>query len=130
MIVLADTNILIGLLDGSRRPAVLERVELLAAAGDTLLVTESVLCEAAWVLTSVYGEGCADAATRLRALIGVAPFDVWDANLARAALDLMRKKPHLDIADCLLACRASIDGVSVMTTDTGLRDAIREGTGG
>lgn len=130
MIALADTNILIDLLGESRRSAILAAVESIVAAGDTLLVTESVLCEAAWVLTSVYGEECADTATRLRALIGVTPFEAWDTRVAHAALDLMHEKPHLDIADCILASWASIEGVSVMTTDAGLRDAIRGGADG
>ncbi|MBA4370385.1 MAG: hypothetical protein C0418_02265 [Coriobacteriaceae bacterium] len=121
---LADTNVLLGFVmpSGERQTVALDTlVSGVESADERLVVTEVVLAEAVWVLRSFYGWERGAIASALIELLSTPSLVAWDPAVAGAALGLMASDPRLDIADCLLAARARVDGDEVVTFDERLR---------
>lgn len=121
MIVYLDTNVLVGLALGASDTARFDEsrrsLEHALLEGLTPLVTECVLCESFWVLESRYGIGRSVVASRIYDLLDTAALGSWDQPLVSGALLLQIQEPRLDIADCLLIIRSSLEAGAVLTFD-------------
>ena len=118
--ILVDTNVLIALMvDGreAQRQAALVELTHQGAQGTNVVVCESVLVEACWVLERSYRLDREKVAEALRRLISTPPLTAWDPALADAALALMTHRPALALTDCLLLRRAADFGGCVLTFD-------------
>jgi predicted nucleic-acid-binding protein len=94
-----DTNVLVRLVtrDDARQ----------AAAADTFVsrgawVSQLVLAETIWVLSSVYALRPAVIATAVEMLLSHRTLTLQDADVVAAALVHHRKKPSLSFSDCLV----------------------------
>lgn len=94
-----DTNVLVRLVtrDDPRQVAA---AEAFVARG--AWVSQVVLVEAIWVLTSVYELDVAALATAVEMLLNHRDLTVQDADVVAAALKQYRKKPVVSFSDCLV----------------------------
>jgi predicted nucleic-acid-binding protein len=94
-----DTNVLVRLAvrDDSRQVAAAERF---VAAG--AWVSQLVLLEFAWVLTSVYRLGRAEVATAIGILLNHAHLTVEGSDVVAAALQEHRRAAAVAFSDCLV----------------------------
>jgi predicted nucleic-acid-binding protein len=94
-----DTNVLVRLVtrDDTAQTAA---AEAFVAAG--AWVSQLVLVEATWVLSSVYDLGPERIATAVEMLLNHRDLTVQDAGTATAALELFRKRPAVGFSDCLI----------------------------
>jgi predicted nucleic acid-binding protein len=80
-------------------------------------VTDVIVAELAYVLTSVYGVGRAEAATKIAALLGQPGLECGDPNLLADALGIWAQG-RLDFADAYLAAMSrGFDGVALLSFD-------------
>ena len=103
-----DTNVLIRLLadDPPGHAAAVQRA--LEASGDgrySVIVTDVVLAEIAYVLTGAYGRSRTDAAGLMRGILELPGVEVADPWLARETLELWSSR-NMDFADAYLAATA------------------------
>jgi predicted nucleic-acid-binding protein len=115
-----DTNVVVRYLveDDERQT---KRAEALfrraVAKGETIFVSDLVLCEIVWVLESVYRVQRSEIADLLENLMRARQVDVGDADLAHRALDAYRAGKG-DFADYVIRERALSAGCgSVVTFD-------------
>lgn len=118
----ADTNVLLAFILEDRSPQ-RAPIEAYVEQRGPLVVTESVLAEACWVLVRTCARPATEVAKRLGRLLESSTFDAWDDDLARTALALLFRHPHLGLPDCLLAARATL-GDAVFTFDRRLAQTI------
>lgn len=123
---LADTNVLLDFcgLSPERDARARFVAGLIESVGEPLVVTEVVLAEAFWALSSEYGIRGLSAVDLVQMLLSGAEFRAWDTRLACRALELKRRSPALDIADCILAARSIEDGDVVVTHDRSLNKLV------
>ena len=94
-----DTNVLVRLLTRDEAKQVVA-AEAWVAAG--AWVSQLVLAEATWVLSSVYKLGPRDIATAVEMLLDHEELTVQDSDTVAAALAHYRARPSLGFSDCLV----------------------------
>jgi len=118
--VLCDTNILVRFLtaDSPTHSPIARRVIEAARSGRlVIVVTDVVVAELAYVLTSVYGVNRAEAATKVAALLGLPGLECSDPELLADALALWARG-RLDFADAYLAAIGrSFQGAALLSFD-------------
>jgi predicted nucleic-acid-binding protein len=123
-----DTNVLVRLLvedDRRQFDAALALLERVAEARETCYLSDAVLCETVWVLTSVYRARRADVVGALTALTADPRYGFDDVEAVREAIEGY-ESGRADFADHLIGCRARRRGArTTYTFDRGL-----EGTEG
>ena len=94
-----DTNVLVRLAvrDDSRQ---LEAAEAFVASG--AWVSQLVLMEFVWVLTSVYGFGRAEVSSAVEILLSHAELTIEDSDVVVTALGQFRKARAVGFSDCLV----------------------------
>jgi predicted nucleic-acid-binding protein len=94
-----DTNILVRLAtrDDERQTASAE-----AFVAEGAWVSQIVLMEAMWVLSSVYELGPEKIATAVEMLLNHQDLSLQDADVVVVALEHFRKHPALGFSDCLI----------------------------
>jgi predicted nucleic-acid-binding protein len=94
-----DTNVLVRLLtrDDARQAA---RADDFVAAG--AWVSQLVLVEATWVLSSAYNLDAAKVATAVEMLLSHETLSLQDPDVVRKALEHFRQRPALGFSDCLI----------------------------
>ena len=118
-----DTNVLIRLLadDPPVHAAAVQRA--LEASGDgrySVIVTDVVLAEIAYVLTGAYGRSRTEAAGLMRGILELPGVEVADPYLTRETLDLWSSY-KMDFADAYLAALGrTTKGTGVLSFDRGL----------
>ena len=126
--LIADTNVIVAIVGGSRDPLGDEALRLvrdMEASGECLVVTEGVLVETAWVLAARFGMDAPGVSVALSELLDSSAFVAWDAHLAVTALRIMADDPRLDLVDALLAARDALCDARVVTFDRVLGRAVR-----
>ena len=95
----ADTNVLVRLIarDDAKQVAAAERFVAPGA-----WISHLVLVEMTWVLDSVFDLGPREIATAVEMLLDHDRLTVQDADVVRAAVAGMRRKPALGFSDCLI----------------------------
>ena len=129
MILHCDTNALVALVVDDRaeqRAAVLVELERARAGHGSVVVSESVLVEAIWVLTTRYGLAQSEAASRLASILAANGLEAFDTELVNTALGLASSKPALSIVDCLLVLRSWKLGDAVLTFDERLAREVEQ----
>ena len=93
-----------------------------AARGEVrLLLEESIVAEAVYVLQSVYKQSRTDIADALQAIVRRAPaIQTERPAVLHDALDRYRRQTQVDFADALLAALAVDKGVAVASFDRDL----------
>ena len=94
-----DTNILVRLVTRDE-PRQVAAAEAFVARG--AWVSQVVLVEATWVLSSVYELDASGVATVVGMLLNHRDLTVQDADVVAAALKQYRKKPAVSFSDCLV----------------------------
>jgi predicted nucleic-acid-binding protein len=94
-----DTNVLVRLLtrDDARQAA---RADNFVAPG--AWVSQLVLIEATWVLSSAYNLDAAKVATAVEMLLSHETLSLQDPDVIRKALEHFRQRPALGFSDCLI----------------------------
>lgn len=94
-----DTNVLVRLLvrDDTRQTAA---AEAFVAGG--AWVSQLVLAETTWVLTSVYARAPRELAAAVDLLLDHRELVVQDSDAVRAALHAFQKRPAVSFSDCLI----------------------------
>ncbi len=94
-----DTNVLVRLAtrDDEQQAAA---AEAFVATG--AWVSQLVLVEAMWVLSSVYDLGPEKIATAVEMLLHHNELTIQEADVVRAALEHFRSRPALGFSDCLI----------------------------
>jgi len=95
----ADTNVLVRLIarDDAKQVAAAERFVAPGA-----WISHLVLAEATWVLESVFELGSREIATAVEMLLDHDRLAIQDADVVRATVAEMRRKPVLGFSDCLI----------------------------
>ena len=109
-----DTNILIRHLTGDPSDQAARATRYLAEA-HTLLLTDLILAEVAYVLESVYETPPAMVATSLRAILGFPAIRVTDADLLQRAVEVYDVN-RLDFAEAYLVASAERSGIGVVAS--------------
>ena len=119
-----DTNVLLRLLmiddenQAKRAQAFLGR---LVDANDTVLLSDIVLCELAWVLKSLYGQTRAEIVEVLRLILETEPFAFVNRSAVCQAVENYEKGPA-DFSDYMIGCSATVSGATTTYTfDTSLK---------
>lgn len=119
-----DTNVLLRLLmvddenQAKRAQALLGR---LVDANDTVLLSDIVLCELAWVLKSLYGQTRAEIVEVLRLILETEPFAFVNRSAVCQAVEIYEKGPA-DFSDYMIGCSATVSGATTTYTfDTSLK---------
>lgn len=94
-----DTNVLVRLLTRDQAKQVVA-AEAWVAAG--AWVSQLVLAEATWVLSSVYKLGPREMVTAVEMLLDHKELTVQDSDTVAAALAHYRARPSLGFSDCLV----------------------------
>ncbi len=94
-----DTNVLVRL---ATRDDALQTEAAEAFVAEGAWVSQLVLIEAMWVLSSVYDLGPEKIATAVEMLLNHAELTVQDADVVSAALENFRQRPALGFSDCLI----------------------------
>lgn len=94
-----DTNILVRLLTRDDAKQVTEAEAWIAAGA---WVSQLVLAEATWVLSSVYELGPKEIATAIEMLLDHKELTVQDSDTVAAALAHYQARPSLGFSDCLV----------------------------
>jgi predicted nucleic-acid-binding protein len=94
-----DTNVLVRLVTRDE-PAQTTAAEAFVAGG--AWVSQLVLMEAIWVLSSVYDLGPAMIATAIEMLLSHRDLTVQEPETVGAALMRFRRRPTLGFSDCLI----------------------------
>lgn len=122
--IAVDTNVLVRLLVADERSQHLRAVRLFdeqAHEPGSLWVSQVVLAELGWVLSRTYGRTRAEVAQAVRALAGNATVSLEQPRAVEQAVGLYESS-RADLADCLLAARAQVEGLQgVFTFDRGMR---------
>ena len=94
-----DTNVLVRLAtrDDAQQTAAAEAFIVPGA-----WVSQLVLVEAMWVLSSVYDLGPEKIATAVEMLLHHRDLTIQDADVVKAALEHFRTRPALGFSDCLI----------------------------
>lgn len=94
-----DTNVLVRLLtrDDARQAA---QADEFVATG--AWVSQLVLAETTWVLSSAYSLDAAKIATAVEMLLSHETLSLQDPDIIRKALEHFRRKPSLGFSDCLI----------------------------
>ena len=88
---------------------------------ERFLIGSLVLCEVVWVLETGYGFSRAEVGATLEKILATAQFEIEDKDLARAALDDVRRSAA-DFSDCLIGRRNRAAGAAeTVTFDRSLR---------
>jgi predicted nucleic-acid-binding protein len=117
-LIALDTNVLVRYLveDEPRQTAEAARlIERAAASGETLLITQIVLCELVWVLSFAYELPRREIAAVLHQLRRAAGVVVEGADQAQRAL-VSYERGRGDLADFLIAEQAMAHGCSAVAT--------------
>lgn len=121
---LLDTNVLIRFLrqdHPTMGPAARGLFQAAARGEVRLLLEESIVAEAVYVLQSVYKQSRADIADALQALVRRAPAIQTDRPaVLNDALDRYRRQSQVDFADALLAALAVEKQIPVASFDRDL----------
>jgi predicted nucleic-acid-binding protein len=94
-----DTNVLVRLLtrDDPKQVAAAE-----AYIGKGAWVSQLVLLEATWVLTSIYQADAVRLAASIAMLLEHQQLSIQDSDVVSAALVQFQKRPSLGFSDCLI----------------------------
>lgn len=118
--VLCDTNVLVRFLTADspeQSPAARRAIEQATSGRLLMVVTDVVVAELAFVLTSVYGLPEGDAADRLTKLLGLPGIECSDAAMLADALALWAGG-RLDFVDAYLAAIDRVtEGTAVLSFD-------------
>lgn len=121
---LLDTNIIIRFLrqdHPTMGPAARGMFQAAARGEVRLLLEESIVAEAVYVLQSVYKQSRADIADTLQAIVRRAPaIQSERPAVLHDALDRYRRQPQVDFADALLAALAVDKQIRVASFDRDL----------
>jgi predicted nucleic-acid-binding protein len=96
-----DTNILVRYLtqdDAAQSPLATALIEGRLSADSPGFISIPVICEMAWVLTSLYGRSHRDLIEILEKLIDSAQLMIDEADILRAAM----ASPHMDLSDAII----------------------------
>lgn len=121
--VLLDANILLRFLldDHPTLSPRARQVFSAAASGEiVLVVTDLVLAEAVWVLSSFYKLERSDIALQLSTFLGLSGIDCANVSLLRDAL-ARYAQTNCDFVDCYLAAIAASNHVGVASFDSDFR---------
>ena len=94
-----DTNVLVRLATRDD-PKQVAAAEAFVAGG--AWVSQVVLVELVWVLTSVYGLAAGEVATAVEILLAHRNLTVQESEVVAAALEQFRRKPGISFSDCLV----------------------------
>ena len=94
-----DTKVLVRL---ATRDDALQTANAEAFVAEGAWVSQLVLMEATWVLSSVYELGPEKIATAVAMFLNHRDLSVQDADVVAAALEHFRKRPALGFSDCLI----------------------------
>ena len=94
-----DTNVLVRL---ATRDDALQTEAAEAFVAEGAWVSQLVLVEAMWVLSSVYDLGPEKIATAVEMLLNHSDLTVQDADVVSTALENFRQRPALGFSDCLI----------------------------
>jgi predicted nucleic-acid-binding protein len=123
--IAVDTNVLVRLIvddDPEQAARVRNLLEATAEAGESCLVTDPVLCEVVWVLSSSYRARRADIVAAVQSLLARPLFVFEDRSVLLEAFEAYRRGPA-DLSDYLIGARAQTQGArTTWTFDGGLRD--------
>ncbi|MFQ5742386.1 MAG: PIN domain-containing protein [Acidobacteriota bacterium] len=113
-----DTNVLIRFLvfdEPEQAQKATRLLEQAARDNESVLLSEIVLCEATWVLKSVYGASKRDIASTLRRLLGSEPFVVNHRDVVDRAIERYADgRGHF--ADYLIVEGATATGAATTVT--------------
>ncbi len=113
-----DTNVVVRLLvedDEAQSRAAQEIHEQSARNGETVLITDIVLCELEWVLDSAYRIPRVRILQALQQLLGDDRFTFQDRALVNGAVERYQEGKG-DLSDYLLGLRAESEGASTTHT--------------
>ena len=94
-----DANVLIRLIARDDAKQVVA-AEAFVARG--AWVSQLVLVEATWVLTSVYGRGPKEIATAVEMLLSHEHLTLQDSDAVANAVERLRRRPAMGFSDCLI----------------------------
>jgi predicted nucleic-acid-binding protein len=123
-VTLLDSNILIRLITGDD-PKTAHRIlaEIESAGKNNFYITSVVLVEVCFVLEfHDYAMQRKDIYAALSRLIG-AP-QVFASKTSKMALELYKKNPKLDFADCYLLTKSKDNGAKILTLDKDLQKLV------
>jgi predicted nucleic-acid-binding protein len=122
--IAVDTNIIVRLMvddDPEQSARVRRLLEATAEAGESCLVSDPVLCELAWVLSSQYRAGRAEIVAAVQSLLGRALFVFEDRAALLQAFEAYQGG-RADLSDYLIGAKAQARGArTTWTFDRGLR---------
>ena len=111
---LVDTNILVRHLTGDP-PGQARRATAFLGAHHELVLTDVVLAETVYVLTSFYGRPRPEVATAARALLAMPTVAVGDLDLLLRSLELY-ESARLGYAEAYLAAAAELSGIELVAS--------------
>ena len=117
MSVFLDTNIVIRYLTGDH-PYMSDQATQIMEEVDDLNITEGILGETAFVLTSVYGMSRQQVVDSLIALVERDNISTYalDKSLVLQGLEMSRPSGRVSVADAMLWAAARSDGASAVYT--------------
>jgi len=123
--IAVDTNVLIRLMvndDPEQKARAQRLLEATAEAGESCLVSDPVLCEIAWVLSSQYRAGRAEIVAAIQSLLAQALFIFEDRTALLQAFEAYQGG-RADFSDYLIGAKAQARGArTTWTFDRGLRN--------
>ena len=122
--IAVDTNVLVRLLvddDPEQKARAQQLLEATAEAGEPCLISDPVLCELAWVLSSNYRARRAEIGAAVQSLLGRPLFVFEDRQVVLTAFEAYQRG-KADLSDYLIGARAQAQGArTTWTFDRGLR---------
>ncbi|HEV7518400.1 MAG TPA: type II toxin-antitoxin system VapC family toxin [Thermoanaerobaculia bacterium] len=123
--IAVDTNIIVRLIvddDPEQGARVRRLLEAAAEAGESCLVSDPVLCELAWVLSSQYRAGRAEIVAAVQSLLARALFIFEDRTALLQAFEAYQGG-RADFSDYLIGAKAQAHGArTTWIFDRGLRN--------
>ncbi len=113
-----DTNVLLRFLladDSVQTPRARRLIEEATERGDTVFISQIVLCETEWVLDTTYGASRQEIYDILRRLLASEPFVVEEAERVRPCLERYRERQG-DLSDYLLGAASRAKGATTTFT--------------
>lgn len=122
-----DTNVLIRFLvedDPIQTPRAVRLIEGATERDEPIFLSQVVLCETEWVLTSIYGAGRREVCDILKRILTTPPFVVEEPLRVEECLERYRTKKG-DFSDFLLGeASRSAGAVTTFTFDRALRQEV------
>ncbi|MBI4260972.1 MAG: PIN domain-containing protein [Actinobacteria bacterium] len=122
LIALVDSNVLIRHLTGDP-PEMARRATRFLSAGHRLLLTDLVVAEVVYVLSTFYGRPREEVAVAVKSLLALPSLAVSDLALLLRGIELFETL-SIDFADAYLAAAAEVTGIGVVASFDRQRDRV------